>query len=494
MRRMLTTALFLLGAAAPAAAADAQVTIYNRDFALIKETRAFDLKAGVNETRFADVTALLEPDSVVLRDLKDPGGLRIVEQNYEADPLSEESLLRRAEGKVLRFRVQNPATGAIEFVNAKVIRAGHGPGGWSPSGRGSFGVDAQPLSPIVEIDGKTLFALPGQPLFDTIGPDAILRPTLLWRLQSERAGKRDVEVSYLTGGLRWEATYNLVAAETGDAFDLVGWVTIENESGAMFENARVKLMAGDVSKVEPQRMRQTMKVMAMEAGYAGDQAVTERAFDEYHLYTLKEKTTLRERELKQVEFCRANALPGKRLYVYDGANVMPYGGYGVEGMAADPGYGTQGNTKVATMIEFKNSKAAGLGIPLPKGTMKLYRADTDGGREFIGENSIDHTPVDETVRLAIGNAFDLKGERRQTDFRVDNAKKTATEAFEIKVRNHKKTSVEVRVVEHLYRWSEWKIGTASEAYDKKDARTIEFVVLIPPDGEKVITYRVNYSW
>jgi hypothetical protein len=224
------------------------------------------------------------------------------------------------------------------------------------------------------------------------------------------------------------------------------------------------------------------------------QAVTERAFDEYHLYTLKERTTLKERELKQVEFCRADGLPGKRLYVYDGADVSPYGGYGNQGMVAEPGYGAQSNTKVVTTLEFKNNKASGLGIPLPKGTMKVYRADQDGGREFIGENSIDHTPADETVRLALGNAFDLKGERRQTDFKVDNAKRTATEAFEIKVRNHKKTSIEVRVVEHLYRWTEWKIAAASEAWDKKDARTIEFVVLIPPDGEKVITYRANYSW
>jgi hypothetical protein len=495
LRPVVLAAAIVLAAAAPAARADdVQVTVYNRDFALIKETRSFDLKAGINETRFADVTSLLEPDSVVLRDPKDAGGIRIVEQNYEADPLSEEALLRRAEGKVVKFRVQNPATGAIEYVNAKVIRAGHGPGGWSPAGRGSFGIDAQPLSPIVELDGKTLFALPGQPLFDLLGADAILKPTLLWRLWAEKAGKRDIEVAYLSGGLRWEATYNLVAPETGDNFDLVGWVTIENESGAAFENARVKLMAGDVSKVQPPMMRRDMKVYAMASEGMAEPGVTERAFDEYHLYTLKERTTLREREMKQVEFCRADGLPGKRLYVYDGADVTPYGGYGNESVAGDPNYGAQANTKVATMIEFKNSKAAGLGIPLPKGTMKVYRADTDGGREFIGENSIDHTPADETVRLALGNAFDLKGERRQTDFKVDNPHRTASEGFEIKVRNHKKTAVEVRVVEHLYRWAEWKIAASSDTYTKKDARTVEFVVSIPPDGEKVITYRVNYSW
>ena len=490
----LAAAVLCATAGGRARAADVQVTVYNRDFALVKETRPFDLKAGMNETRFADVTSLLEPDSVVLRDPKNPGGIRIVEQNYEGDPLSEEALLRRSEGKVLKFRVQNPATGAIEQVEAKVIRAGHGPGGWSPSGRGQFGVGQQPLSPIVEIGGRTLFALPGQPLFDLIGPDAILRPTLLWKLWAEKAGKRDIEVAYITGGLRWEATYNLVAPETGDHFDLVGWVSIENESGAAFENARVKLMAGDVAKVQQSGYRRDMKMLAMAAEGMAEPMVTERAFDEYHLYTLKERTTLKERELKQVEFCRADALPGKRLYVYDGANVSNYGGYGVEGAYVDPGYGAQANTKVATMLEFRNSKAAGLGIPLPKGTIKVYRADTDGGREFIGENAIDHTPADETVRLTLGNAFDLKGERRQTDFKVDNQRRTASEGFEIKVRNHKKTAVEVRVVEHLYRWAEWKVAASSDPQTKKDARTIEFVVTIPPDGEKVITYRVNYSW
>jgi len=163
-------------------------------------------------------------------------------------------------------------------------------------------------------------------------------------------------------------------------------------------------------------------------------------------------------------------------------------------MRVNPQYGAQGNTDIFTMVEFKNSKEAGLGIALPRGTMKLYRADTDGSREFIGENTIEHTPADETVRLYLGNAFDLKGERRQTDFKVDSSRETATEAFEIRVRNHKKEAVEVRIVEHLYRWTGWKIALSSDPYDKKDARTVEFRVKVPPDGEKVVTYRVNYSW
>jgi len=503
MKRFVLTlsALLLSGAGAPEglAAADAvQVTIYNRDFALVKETRAVTLKEGVGEARFGDVTSLLEPDSVVLRDRKDPGGLRILEQNYEGDPLSEGSLLRRYEGKTLAFRTINPATGAVEATRGRLIRSGYqgGVGAWqSRRGWQPIGLATTDLSPIVEIDGKVLFMLPGQPLFEPLESDAILKPTLIWRLWSDRAGKRDLEVSYLTGGLRWEATYNLVAPEKGDLFDLVGWVTLENESGAEFRNARVKLMAGDVSKIQPGMARMAPgRMLAMEADAMPPPPVTEKAFDEYHLYTLTEPTTLREREIKQVEFCRGDQVPGRRLYVYDGAQLQVYGGYDVEGLRASPQYGTQGNTKVATMIEFKNSKETGLGIPLPRGTMKLYRADTDGSREFIGENTIDHAPADETVRLYLGNAFDLKGERRQTDFKIDTSRETATEAFEIKVRNHKKEAVEVRIVEHLYRWSTWKVASSSDPYEKTDARIIEFRVKVAPDAEKVVTYRVNYSW
>jgi hypothetical protein len=494
------TLLFLaLAVAAPWArpvrADEVQVTIYNSDFALVKESRTLNLKQGTGESRFSNVTSLLEPDSVVLRDRKNPDGVRVLEQNYEGDPLSEESLLKRMEGKTLQFRVVNPTTGEASRVSARLVRAGYGGqprpyrgmGGYQP-----FGVETLAMSPIVELEGKTLFALPGQPLFDSLGDDAILKPTLLWRLWADKEGPHDVEVSYLTGGMRWEATYNLVAPEKGDAFDLVGWVTLENESGAEFQNAKVKLMAGDVSKVQPAVMGGRMDMMKAMAQEAPGPQVTEKAFDEYHLYTLANPTTLRVREVKQVEFCRAPHLQAKRLYVYDGAQVPMYG-YD-EGMARNPQYGAQSNPKVATMVEFRNSKEAGLGIPLPRGTMKLYRADSDGSREFIGENAIDHTPADETVRFALGNAFDLRGERRQTDFKVDTSKQTATEAFEIKVRNHKKEPVEVRIVEHLYRWSGWKIATSSDPYDKVDSRTIEFKVTIPPDGEKVVTYRVNYSW
>ena len=476
-----------------------QLTIYNQAFALVKETRSLSLRRGVNEARVSDVTALLEADSVILRDPSRPDGLRVLEQNYEGDPLSQGYLLRQYEGRSLQFRRVNPATGQSEIVAGKVIRSGYTPvgGGWrTPGGRGAIPSLRHPgvPSPIVEVEGKIQFTLPGQPLFDALAGDAILRPTLLWTLWTDRSGSRDVELSYLTGGMRWEATYNLIAPEQGDRFDLTGWVTLENASGAEFKDARVKLMAGDVSKIQPGLVRGMGLVSLDRMEAAPAPSVTEKPFDEYHLYTLERPTTLRDREIKQVEFCRGTDVPGLRFYVYDGARLQGYGRRDVDVMRTNPSYGTQGNTRVSSMLEFQNTSDAGLGIPLPRGTMKIYRSDADGGREFIGEDVVDHTPADETVRLFLGHAFDLVGERRQTNFRVDRSRETADESFEIRLRNHKNEEVEIRVVEHLYRWVNWRIRQSSDPYIAVDARTVEFRVSVPPGGERVVTYSAHYSW
>ena len=221
--------------------------------------------------------------------------------------------------------------------------------------------------------------------------------------------------------------------------------------------------------------------------------VSEKAFDEFHLYTLANKTTLRDRETKQVEFVRATGVKAERLYVYDGAQLggwrpgMTYGG--------DPGYGTESNKKVAVYREFKNSKENNLGIPLPKGRVRFYTQDNaDQSLQFVGENTIDHTPKDELVRLYTGDSFDLVGERKRTDFKVSESNHWANESYEIKVRNRKKEPAEVRVVEHLYRWVNWEIKEKSQDFEKKDAQTIEFRVPLKPDEEKVVTYTVHYTW
>lgn len=485
------------------AVAETQLTIYNQNFATVKETRALDLKKGVNEVRVTDITAHLEPDSVVLRDVKDPEAIRILEQNYESDPLSEGLLLRKSEGKTLDFEITLPQTGEKKLVKGKVLRSGYVPHTEAMRRYGrqysmSQGFMADPQGggqPIMEVDGKIRFGLPGKPIFDALDPAAFLKPTLLWRLWTEKAGKHDTEFSYLTGGMRWEADYNAVAPEKGDSFEIIGWVTLENMSGKDFENASVKLMAGDVARVQPQDMNSVGNFEGSFRGMAGSPQVTERAFEEYHLYTLPRPTTVLDREIKQVEFIRAANVPAKRVYVYDGFKVDElYRGWNYHSIRQEPSYGTLSNPKVWVMLEFQNSEKTHLGMPLPKGKVKVYRRDLDGRNEFIGEDQIDHTPKDETVRLYTGNAFDLVGERRQTNFKLDGRENSADESFEIKVRNHKKDEVEVRVVEHLYRWLQWEIATNSMEFAKTDARTIEFRPKVPADGEATIRYAVHYSW
>ncbi|MGB0118275.1 MAG: DUF4139 domain-containing protein, partial [Terriglobales bacterium] len=351
--------------------------------------------------------------------------------------------------------------------------------------------------PVIEVDGQLRFSLPGTPVFPSLTDDTILKPRLEWMLATDKAGQFPAEFSYITGGMSWEADYNIVAPEKGDLVDIVGWVTMDNQTGKTFENARIKLMAGDVNKIRQGTNGRAVTVQAA-AGIGGvfNPPVTEKAFDEYHLYTLERATTLPDRETKQVEFIHAAGVATKQLYVYDGAKIDPnrYNGWGWENIRNDHNYGTESNPKIWVMREFVNSQKNHLGMPLPKGRVRFYRRNDDGQIEFTGENVIDHTPRDETVRIYTGNAFDLTGERTRTNYIVEMGKSTASESFEIKVRNHKKEPVDVRVVEHLYRALTWDIASSSADYKKTEAHTIEFPVTIPPDGEKTITYTAHYTW
>jgi hypothetical protein len=284
----------------------------------------------------------------------------------------------------------------------------------------------------------------------------------------------------------------LVSPEKGNDLDLVGWITMNNNSGKTFENARIKLMAGDVNKIQPPQFQMFggMRKMALAEEMNAAPAVTEKAFDEFHLYNIARLTTLHDRETKQVEFVHAENVVVPAIYVYDGASDYRF--YG--GLNYDRGYGSSGNKKVAVMREFVNAETNHLGIALPKGKLRFYRRDTDGQLQFVGENMIDHTPRNETIRVTTGNAFDLVGERKQTNFRVDTGDKWMDESFEIKLRNRKKETVEFRVVEHLYRWNNWEITEKTDDYTKKDSQTIEFRIPVKPDEERTVTYTVHYSW
>jgi len=478
------------------------LTIYNQNFAVIRETVPLTLTAGVNHLTFSDITSHLEPDSVVLRD---PAGLRtlqILDQNYRADPISEGLLLNRYEGQTIDFQVTHGDR--TEIVRGKIVRSGYVPhanaylyGQSYYQGQMAYssGGAGQPL---IEVGGNLQFTLPGLPLFPALSDDSILKPTLDWTVQTDRAGPLNAELAYITEGMTWKADYNLVSPEAGNTLDMTGWVTMDNQSGKTFDNARIKLMAGDVSKIQPNVYGGG--AFAGAGGFPGGAnpapSVTEKAFDEYHLYTLQRPTTLRDRETKQVEFVQAQGIPSRVVYVYDGAAIDPnqYQGWSYDNIRGQQSYGTQSNPKVTVMREIVNSAKNGLGIPLPKGRVRFYRRDADGHLEFIGENTIDHTPKDETLRVYTGNAFDLVGERRQTDYKSDVSTLQLDESFEIKVRNHKAVPVQFRVVEHLYRAANWTISAHSQEFLKTDAHTIEFRVPVAPNGQGVVTYTAHYTW
>jgi len=491
--------------AACSALAEPSLTIYNQDFAVVRDSLNLNLVQGTNEVRVTDITAHLEPDSVILRDPKGKQAIQILEQNYRADPVSEGLLLSLYEGKEIEFLVTN-AQGEEKIVRGKIIRSGYVP---HQSGISRYGqqYEARQMryatgatgQPIIEVDKKLRFSLPGRPLFPSLTDDTILKPTIYWLLQADKKARFDAELSYITGGMSWEADYSMLAQEKGDTIQVIGWVTMDNQSGKTFNNARIKLMAGDVSKIQqPDRARAFALDESMYAGVAGKgPPVTEKAFEDYHLYTLERPTTLHDRETKQVEFLRAEGVKTERLYVYDGVKIdsARFRNYQPEYIRQERDYGTQCNPKVWVMREFKNSQENHLGIPLPRGLVRFYRQDEDGQLEFTGENFIDHTPRDETVRVYTGNAFDLVGERRRTDYKIDTARNWLDESFEIKVRNRKeKDAVEVRVVEHLYRWLSWEIVEKSDSFVKTESQTVEFRVNIPAGKEKVITYKVHYTW
>ena len=490
---------------AAAFSAEPALTIYNQDFAVVRDTVPLDLKAGSNDVRFTETTTHLEPDSVLLRDPSGKVPLQILEQSYRADPVSQALLLSLFEGQTIGFLVERP-NAAPEVVQGKVIRSGYVPHSVGLSRYGSQYYQQQMAyanngagngEPIIEVDGKLRFSLPGRPLFPALADDTILKPTLTWKIQGGQPAKFDAELAYITGGMSWEASYSVVSPEQGDQLAITGLVTMDNQSGKTFTNARIKLMAGDVSKI---RSRNNYNVLShgweAAATSAPAAAVTEKTFDEYHLYSLPQPTTLHDRETKQVEFVRAEGVASTRFYVYDGVKIdsQRYGNYSMENIRNQSDYGTQSNPKVWVMREFKNSEANHLGLPLPKGRLRFYRRDADGQLEFTGENEIDHTAKDETVRVFTGDAFDLTGERKRTGYSTGSPRDTADEWFEIRLRNHKKEPVEVRVAEHLYRWTNWEVSENSDPFVKTDAQAIEFRVQIPPDEEKVLHYKVHYSW
>ena len=467
-------------------AAQPAITVYNKNFAVVRDIVSLELKSGINDVSYSGVTAQLEPESVILRDPSGKVALSVLEQSYRGDPVDEERLLQLFEGQKIRF-LKELDDGEV-VVSGKIIRA--------PSTvmvKDQYGsLQQKSLQPIVEIDKEVQVGLPGLPLFPSLGDDSVLQPTLSWKLFADKKAQFGAQLSYLTNGMSWKSDYNLVLPEKGDAVTFTGWVSIENSTGKTFEEAKIKLIAGEVSKVEPVGSNDSVRYkMPVEPTitFAQAPAIKEKKFDEFHMYTLPLATTLRDRETKQVEFVRAESVQTKRLYVYDGFKVSYYGR-----LNDNQNYGKNTQPDVAVYRELENKEENGLGIPLPAGRVRFYRMDNDGQLEFTGENTIDHTPKNETIRVYLGNAFDLVGERTRKDFFKHPSRNSIRESFEVEIRNRSEETVTVQVVEHLYRWSNWKIESSSHEFEKADAQTIQFPVTVEPDGTQVVTYTVRYTW
>ncbi|MGC6455543.1 MAG: DUF4139 domain-containing protein [Coraliomargaritaceae bacterium] len=463
------------------------ITVYNDHFGVVREPVTLQLDTGSNEVSYTGVTAELEPESVVLRDPTGQVAFSVIEQSYRGEPLDEPRLLELFEGQTISFLKK---VGEAEVVvDGRIIRAPRRLLSAS-SGQKTY-YSRGYLDPIIEVEGALMTKLPGSPRFPSLGDDSVLLPTLEWKLFAEEAVELEAQLSYITGGLSWKADYNLILPEEGDDLVLTGWVSIQNKTGKTFEETKIKLVAGDVNRVQPDEVRGQVKALLMEARQTAPQVESEK-FDEFHVYRLPLPTTLHHGETKQVEFIRSAGVQTERHYVYDGAH-LPYAWEGQGRANQNQSYGVDSHSDVAIYREFENTEANGMGLALPGGHLRFYRADKDGQLEFTGENKIDHTAKDETIRVYLGNAFDLVGERKQTSFFKHPSRDLIRESFEVEVRNRSEEPVRIHVVEHLYRWANWKIETGL-SYTKKDARTIEFPVDLAPGDTATIPYTVEYHW
>jgi len=446
-------------------------------FALVRVDRDLELVPGRSTLKFTDVAALIDPTTVQFRSLTDPTGTKVLEQNFQFDLVSTEKLLSRYVDR--KVSVESEQGDGVKVVEGTLLSA--------YDGLVLRGDDGQ-IHALRNWNGMTFGELPG---------GLITRPTLEWDVLAAKGGNHRARVSYQTGGITWWADYNLIFTEGADAnsgfVDVGAWVSLLNQSGASYQDAKLKLIAGDVNRVQPDQKAFRMRTLEMAAvADAAPAGFEEKSFFEYHLYTLGRPATLPNNSTKQIElFDAATRVPAKKQLVYYGAE-----GYGFYGsLMLDREFGPTSNTKVDVWLTLKNDKASGLGMPLPAGRIRVSQQDkADGSMEFIGEDKIDHTPRDEDVRVKLGTAFDVVGERRQTDFALNSKGRVMEEAFEIKVRNHKDQAVNVVVRENLYRWSQWALIAQSTPFEKKDARTIEFPVRIAADGEAIVTYRVRYTW
>jgi hypothetical protein len=447
-------------------------------FAVVKETRDAKLGAGVTELRFVDVAQFIDPTTVSIVDLTDPAGTSVLEQNFQFDLASPLKILERYVDKDVGFVVEKDGQ-VVKQWTGKLLA----------SNQGQLTIQTAEGLRFVNY-GDPGIRLPSLP------EGLITRPTLVWKLSSEAGGDHKVRTTYQTDGVTWRADYNVVLAADEKSADVGAWVSLLNVSGASFKNARLKLVAGDVQRIRADRGGWETKAVAAPRGAMREEAgFEEKSFYEYHLYTLPRRTDVLANTTQQLTlFPTARGVSVEKVLVYYGLPDAAHWSFFPSPMT-DRNFGSQSNPKVDVYVRFKNAKDNKMGMPLPKGKVRLYKQDdADGTLEFLGEDLIDHTPKDETVLVRTGQAFDVVGERTQTDFRVDERGHWMTDTYRITLRNHKEAPVRVIVKENLFRWTNWELLNPTDPFTKVDARTIHFEVDVPANGEKVVNYTVRYTW
>lgn len=443
------------------------ITVYNSDIGLVRDTRTLRLPAGASRLRFMDVAQRIDPTTVHIKSLTSPTDLTVIEQSYEFDLLNPQKLLEKYVGRELTLVLRRIENNTEQLVPTPATLLSTNDGQvWRIGGQ----IVINPTN-IAEIR------------FERLPADLIAKPTLVWTLNNGGPASHRVEASYLTDGLNWHADYVVVLSRGDTRADLNGWVTITNKSGASYQNAELKLVAGDVNRVQKgAETAPRMDVQFARVAAAPPPQFQEESLFEYHLYTLQRPTTVKQNETKQISLLTSNDMVvSKELVLNGGAHY--FRGYN------NPGESVR--EKIGVFVEFKNSKENNLGQPLPAGIMRVYQSDQAGAQQFIGENRIEHTPKDEAVRVKLGDVFDVVADRKQVDYRAVSRREFEY-AYEIRIRNHKTEPVTVVVNEPI--GGDWQIINSTYPAEKTSASSARFNVPVPRDGEAVLSYRVRVRY
>ncbi|MFO1339220.1 MAG: DUF4139 domain-containing protein [Burkholderiaceae bacterium] len=442
------------------------ITIYNEDLALVKETRSVGLDTGTNRIALRDVSAQMRPETAQLRSLSHPGSFSLVEQNFDFDLLTPAKLLEKYVGRTVRVVKTHPTTGAESSETALVLSAQDGV--------------------VLKIGDRIETGLPGRIVFDQVPETLRDRPTLVTTLQSQRAGPQSLELSYLTGGLSWKADYVAELGPDDRTLDLNGWVTLSNQSGTGYANAKLQLVAGDVNRVRDEAPALVATGLARSGMAPADQAMQQEALFEYHLYTLGRPTTIADQQTKQVALLDAAGVPVAKQLLFEGS-----GDYYADSVGE---IGRQ--LKAGVFVAFDNKDSAHLGQPLPRGVVRVYKRDAAGNAQFVGEDRIDHTAKNETVRLHLGEAFDVTADKKQTSWRRrepnNKASQVSESAYEIVLRNAKAEAVTVTVREPIP--GDWAMLDESHPHRKAAAGTAEWQLSVPAEGSTTLKYRVKVRY